>query len=217
MVSWVLSHITQSEHPAAAPQDGEAALEAVIEALLVNPDVWNRTVLFYMYDENGGFFDHVVPPTPPAFTAGEYIGTAARGYESVPIGLGFRVPMLIISPFSRGGFVAGDVFDHTSQLRFLETWLTARGVSNVAVPNLTAWRRQAVGDLTSALNFVRPNSSSPNLPLRLPMNPAEHPECATEELTMAPSPKPTAQAQPTQEPGTRPAPSGPVGGPQFNG
>ncbi len=216
-VSWVLSHINQSEHPASAPQDGEAALEAVIEALLINPAAWARTVLFYMYDENGGFFDHVLPPTPPAFTAGEYIGTTATGFESVPIGLGFRVPMLIISPFSRGGFVAGDVFDHTSQLRFLETWLTARGVGKVGIPNLSAWRRQAVGDLTSALNFVRPDSSSPNLPLRSPMNPAQHPECVTEEVTMAPSPRPSGQALPAQEPGTRQTPSGPVGGPRFNG
>src|SRR5258708_25734277 len=76
--------MTQSEHPAAAPQDGEAALEAVIEALLVNPDVWNRTVLFYMYDENGGFFDHVVPATPPAFTAGGDNGPPTKGLPNRP-------------------------------------------------------------------------------------------------------------------------------------
>ena len=61
-------------------------------------------------------------------------------------------PTLIVSPFSRGGFVARDVFDHTSQLRFLETWLTAKGARNVTVPNLTAWRRGSVGDLTPILN-----------------------------------------------------------------
>ena len=209
-VSWVLSHITQEEHPAAAPQDGEAALEALVEALVANPDTWSKTLLFFTYDENGGFFDHVAPPTPPAGTPGEYVGSPSKGFDTVPIGLGFRVPMLIVSPLSRGGFVARDVFDHTSQLRFLETWLAARRVRNVTVPNLTLWRRRAVGDLTTALNFARPDLAPPQLPPAAPMNPAQHPECATEEATMAPSPKPTSQTMPGQEAGHRPSPSGPV-------
>ena len=110
--------------------------------------------------------------------------------------------MLVISPFSRGGFVARDTFDHTSQLRFLETWLTAKGWDNVGVPNLSQWRREAVGDLTGALNFARPDSSVPRLPVSAPMNPAEHPECATEEVEMSPSPKPASQSMPGQEPST---------------
>jgi phospholipase C len=209
-VSWVLTHVNQLEHPAAAPQDGEAALEAIIDALVANPLTWSKTVLFYTHDENGGFFDHVAPPTPAVGTPGEFVGTAAKGFDTEPIGLGFRVPMLIVSPFSRGGFVARDTFDHTSQLRFLESWLTARGVRKVTVPNLTAWRRGAVGDLTSALNFARPDPAAPVLAPRAPMDPIDHPECATEEATMAPSPKPTSQSMPGQEPGTRPSPSGPV-------
>ena len=55
------------------------------------------------------------------------------------IRIGFRVPMLILSPFSRGGFVSSDLFDRTSMLRFLETRCGAE------VPNLSAWRRVAVG------------------------------------------------------------------------
>jgi phospholipase C len=209
-VSWVLTHITQQEHPAAAPQDGEAALEAIITALAANPETWRKTVMFFTYDENGGFFDHVAPPTAPPGTPGEFVGNAQKGFDTAPIGLGFRVPMLIVSPFSRGGFVARDVFDHTSQLRFLETWLAAKGFRGVAVPNLTAWRRQAVGDLTSALNLRRPDTSLPTLPVRGPMSPADHPECATKELTMAPSPRPRSQSMPSQEPGRRRSPSGPV-------
>jgi phospholipase C len=208
-VSWVLTHITQQEHPSAAPQDGEAALEAIIEAVTANPLTWPKTVVFFTYDENGGFFDHVPPPTPPAAEPGEYV-TAVPSLKTTPIGLGFRVPMLIISPFSRSGFVARDTFDHTSQLRFLESWLTAKGMSNVTVPNLTRWRRQTVGDLTSALNFAGPDGSVPQLPLRGPMNPTDHPECATEEATMAASPKPTSQSLPGQEPGNRRSPSGKV-------
>lgn len=207
-VSWVNTHITQQEHPAGAPQDGEFALQAIIEAVTANPLTWPKTVVFYTYDENGGFFDHVAPPTAPPGTPGEFVKNSNGTYDTLPIGLGFRVPMLIISPFSRGGFVARRVFDHTSQLRFLERWLTAKGVSNVTVPNLSAWRRSTTGDLTSALNFAAPNITLASLPVAQPMNPIDHPECPTEEASMAASPTPTSQSLPGQEPGKRLSPSG---------
>ena len=192
-VSWVLTHINQLEHPSAPPQDGEVALETIIDAVTANPLTWPRTVVFFTYDENGGYFDHVAPPTPRPGEPGEYVGNTTTGFDARPIGLGFRVPMLIVSPFSRGGFVARDTFDHTSQLRFLERWLTAKGAENVAAPNLTAWRRRTVGDLTSALNFAGPNASVPGLPVRGPMTPVDHRECTTEELQSNPSPKPTSK------------------------
>jgi phospholipase C len=207
-VSWVNTHLTQLEHPSAAPQDGEFALEAIVNAVTLNPLTWPKTVVFYTYDENGGFFDHVAPPTAPPGTPGEFVKNPDGTHDPRPIGLGFRVPMLIISPFSRGGFVARDVFDHTSQLRFLERWLTAKGISDVGVPNLSDWRRSTVGDLTSALNFAAPDTSQRTLPVRGPMNPVEHPECITEEISMSPSPQPTSQSLPTQEAGSRPSPSG---------
>jgi phospholipase C len=207
-VSWVNTHVTQQEHPSAAPQDGEVALQAIVDAVTANPLTWPKTVVFYTYDENGGFFDHVPPPTAPAGTSGEFVRNSNGTYDTLPIGLGFRVPMLIISPFSRGGFVARHVFDHTSQLRFVERWLTAKGVSSIGVPNLSAWRRSIVGDLTSALNFAAPNNSLPTLGLQQPVNLADHPECATEEVSMAASPTPTSQSLPAQEPGRRPSPSG---------
>jgi phospholipase C len=115
-----------------------------------------------MYDENDGFFDHVPPPTAPPGTAGEYLAVSplpsdAGGIRG-PIGMGFRVPMLVVSPFSRGGYVASDVFDHTSQLRFLEERFGVRA------PNLSAWRRQASGDLTATLHMGHADTSSPLLP-----------------------------------------------------
>ena len=114
-----------------------------------NPDVWSKTVLFHMYDENDGFFDHVAPPVAPPGTDGEYLTVQplpedADGFAG-SIGLGFRVPMLVISPFSRGGHVCHETFDHTSQLRFLEERFGVRA------PNLSAWRRTTAGDLTAAL------------------------------------------------------------------
>ncbi|TMC47800.1 MAG: hypothetical protein E6J20_19275, partial [Chloroflexi bacterium] len=210
-VSWIVANIVQSEHPAGAPQDGEHVLSQVITALVASP-LWPKTVLFHTYDENGGFFDHVAPPTAPAGTPGEFalLNRATGIRDTNPIGLGFRVPMLIVSPFSRGGFVARDVFDHTSLLRFLETRF------GVEVPNLTLWRRQAVGDLTTALNFAAPDASPPLSVLTTPAPPddiAQHPECATEELQASQYPIPANPPTPHQEPGFRPSPSGPVAPP----
>ena len=116
--------LVESEHPPAPVTYGEVALAQVLNALVSNPAVWEKTALFATYDENGGFFDHVPPPVPPPGTPGEYLTveplpSIAGGFRG-PIGLGFRVPMLVISPFTRGGFVCSRTFDHTSVLRFLE-------------------------------------------------------------------------------------------------
>src|SRR5205085_9983779 len=125
----------------------------VLNTLVSNPSLWAKTALFITYDENGGFFDHVPPPTPATGTAGEYLTVSPlpsdAGGVTGPIGLGFRVPTLVVSPFSRGGYVSSGVFDHTSLLRFIETRFGAE------VPNLSAWRRSVTGDLTRAFNFVK--------------------------------------------------------------
>jgi phospholipase C len=162
-VSWVLTSVADSEHPDfSGPSNGEAAARQVVEALVNHPS-WKNTALFLTWDENGGFFDHVKPPTPPPGTAGEYLTvsplpSAADGIRG-PIGLGFRVPMIVVSPFSRGGLLCSDRFDHTSTLRFLETRF------GVKVPNLSKWRRKHTGDLTSAFNFAgRPKYGKPSLP-----------------------------------------------------
>ena len=84
---------------------------------------------------------------------------AAAGGISGPVGLGFRVPCLVISPFSRGGYVCSQTFDHTSLLRFIETRF------GVEVPNLSSWRRGITGDLTAALALSKPpDTSVPALP-----------------------------------------------------
>ena len=161
-VSWIIPPLAQSEHPAAPPEYGEHFVQEILEALVSNPDVWARTVLFVVYDENGGFFDHVPPVTAPEGTPGEWLASPlpsdAAGVAG-PVGLGFRVPALVISPFSRGGYLCPDVFDHTSLLRFIETRF------GVEVPNLSAWRRSVTGDMTSALALARPPETSvPPLP-----------------------------------------------------
>ncbi|UTH75208.1 phosphocholine-specific phospholipase C [Chromobacterium sp. IIBBL 290-4] len=150
-VSWIVAPQEYSEHPSAAPAAGAYLLDQVLQALTANPDVWASTVLLLNYDENDGLFDHLQPPVAPAGTADEFIG-------GLPIGLGPRVPMLVLSPWSRGGNVCSQVFDHTSVIRFLETW------TGVQEPNISAWRRQICGDLTTALDFSSSNVSVPAFP-----------------------------------------------------
>jgi phospholipase C len=159
-VSWVIPSLLTCEHPAMPPAEGAVGILHVLDILTSSPAVWEKTALIVSYDENGGFFDHVPPPTAPPGTPGEWItaplgGVAESDAIAGPVGLGFRVPCLIISPYSRGGLVASEVFDHTSQLRFLERRF------GVPVPNLSAWRRATTGDLTSAFDFARPAGAGP--------------------------------------------------------
>jgi phospholipase C len=207
-VSWVLASLVDSDHPPSPSIFGESTLSGILAALTLNPAQWAKTALFVTYDENGGFFDHVPPVTAPPGTPGEYITAPAVldptlvGAFPGPIGLGFRVPMLILSPFSRGGFVSSDLFDHTSILRFLETRFGAE------VPNLSAWRRATVGDLTSAFNFAAPNQSIPNLPSTVAAIPSIIQECLANLGGTTPYPLPNPQTLPPQESGTAPKPSG---------
>jgi phospholipase C len=207
-VSWVLASIVDSDHPPAPSLFGESTLFAILNALTSNSAQWAKTALFVTYDENGGFFDHVAPPFAQPGTPGEYITVPAVPDPTVvgsppilgPIGLGFRVPMLILSPFSRGGFVSSDVFDHTSVLRFLETRFGAE------VPNLSAWRRAAVGDLTSAFNFAAPDQA-----ISVSASPGGVPaiqQCKDNLAGFTVYPVPSQQSMPSQEVGTARRPSG---------
>jgi len=153
-VSWLLPPSYQSEHPDFMPAAGADYVASKVNAIAANPDVWAKTVFILIYDENDGYFDHVNPPTAPAGTAGEYITVDD---VSAPIGLGFRVPCIIVSPWTVGGFVCHDTFDHTSVIRLLER------VTGVVNPHITAWRRQTVGDFSAALGTV-PRRRFPRLP-----------------------------------------------------
>ncbi len=215
-VSWVYTTILQSEHPPAPVTYGERVAADVVGTLTANQELWSKTALLITWDENGGFFDHVTPPTPDPGTPGEFVSAAtlpdaAMGIRG-PIGLGFRVPLLIVSPFARGGFVASETFDHTSILRLIEARFGAE------VPNLSAWRRGAVGDLTSAFDFAAPDASVPALPSPSTTDPrVAASNCTTQPATLLPSsgsalpgyPVPP-NAMPSQEPGAPRRPSGPA-------
>src|SRR5260370_777273 len=128
-VSWLVGSVLTSDHPPSPSIFGENVLSLIITALTANPALWAKTLLLVTFDENGGFFDHVAPMTAPPGTPGEFVTAPAVPDPTVigspaitgPIGLGFRVPTLIVSPFSRGGFVSSDLLHHTSVVGLLET------------------------------------------------------------------------------------------------
>src|ERR1700733_15951713 len=101
-VSYILPTSYQSEHPDFMPAAGADYVASKVHAIAANPDVWAKTVFILVYDENDGYFDHVAPPTAPAGTPGEYITSSASTEKDAPgpIGLGFRVPCILISPWT---------------------------------------------------------------------------------------------------------------------
>jgi len=206
-VSWVFAPMAFSEHPGVSGVTaGEALVAQLVRALTADPRAWARTAVLVTWDEAGGFFDHVAPPAAPPDTPGEFLTAAplpARaGGVAGPVGLGLRVPLLVVSPFSRGGYVCSDVFDHSSILRFLEVRFGAE------VPHLSAWRREVTGDLTAAFNFARPDASVPAELTGGPPAPADGPvACAAGS---GPVRAGTPAPLPRQEPGRPRRPSGPV-------
>lgn len=159
-VSWIVAPQIMSEHPSGSPGYGQSLTARLLAALVAHPEVYSKTVFLLNYDENDGFFDHA-PPYVPAVGAAmgaSTVDTAGEVYRGEPVGLGPRVPMLIVSPWSKGGWVNSQVFDHTSVLRLVEQRF------GVAEPNISAWRRAVCGDLTSAFDFATPDAAVAALP-----------------------------------------------------
>jgi phospholipase C len=218
-VSWLVPPKNFTEHPGGGPPSlGACYISQVLDALTANPDTWAKTVFLINYDENDGNFDHLPPPCPPSpLPGGGYAGKStvdtSRDYMNVPnatnlepgdgqpYGPGPRVPMLVISPFSRGGYVNSQVHDHTSVIRFLEQRF------GVMEPNISPWRRAVMGDLSGAFDFANPNDDrsfvrelpSTNL-LGAVLQYAQQSSQAYVE-----PPAEDAQSLPVQAPGSRPA------------
>jgi phospholipase C len=186
-VSWLMPPRLASEHPDHMPAAGAAFVAQTIDAIAANPKVWAKTAFILNYDENDGIFDHVPPPTPHRGTPHEFV-------NGEPIGGGFRVPCIIVSPWTAGGWVCSEPFDHTSILQFVEA------LTGVREPNISAWRRRTFGDLTSAFRFQSAETRIPKLPDAARL-------LALAETQAAELPDPTApqsnQAPPRQEKGSR--------------
>ncbi|AIT26907.1 phosphocholine-specific phospholipase C [Bordetella holmesii] len=218
-VSWICATKTGSEHPSpSSPAQGADYTARVLKALTANPQVWSKTVLLLMFDENDGFFDHMPPPAPPSrhdgpphmqWSGASTVDTTGEYHEIVTgvekddlgrlcgatYGLGPRVPMYVISPWTRGGWVNSEVFDHTSILQFIERRF------GVAEPNISAWRRAVCGDLTSIFDFTAEASAAlPELP---PTAALATRAGALPQTTLAVAPDEPAVAYQSQ--GTRPS------------
>jgi phospholipase C len=163
-VSWIVAPAGYTEHPDWPSNFGAWYISQIFDILVSNPAVFSKTVFLINYDENDGGFDHLVPPTPPQTSANgastvsienELVTTAT---PTGPIGLGIRVPFLAISPWSKGGYVNSQTFDHTSVVQFIEKRF------GVEESNISPWRRAVAGDLTSAFNFASPNDAPVGLP-----------------------------------------------------
>jgi phospholipase C len=201
-VSWLMPTSYQSEHPDYTPAAGADYIASKIDAIASNPDVWANTVFIVTYDENDGHMDHVAPPVPPAGTPDEFL--QVDNSPNWPIGAGHRVPCLIVSPWTQGGWVASETFDHTSLLRFLEV------LTGVTIPNITPWRRATFGDLTSALGMARFPSAVRQLPDTKSLVAAAVEEVTTLPFPTTPGPDgphpspANIQVVPAQEKGPRP-------------
>mmetsp|Transcript_12855 Transcript_12855/g.32792 ORF Transcript_12855/g.32792 Transcript_12855/m.32792 type:complete len:694 (-) Transcript_12855:212-2293(-) len=196
-VSWIIAPADLSEHADHHPAAGEDLTARLLKALSSNSTLYSTTVFILNYDEGGQFFDHAWTPTPPVSADDGMSTVSTQGEvtaEGRPIGLGFRVPLIAISPWSRGGFVNSEVFDHTSVIKFLEVRF------GVHVPTISPWRRAVVGDLTSVFDFAHPDYSWPPLP-----DTAGYVDQANRECSLPSPAVPKNQTMPTQEVGTKPA------------
>ena len=218
-VSWIASPEAYSEHANWPSNFGAWYISQFLDILASNPEVWSKTILFVNWDENDGGFDHVVAPTPPVARANGLSTVDATseiytnpnadgtGFVTGPIGLGTRVPLLAISPWSKGGYVNSQVFDHTSLIRFIEQRFGPE-YPNLIEPNITQWRRAVSGDLTSIFNFANPNDHRVNLPSTagyMPPEASSDPAYASSRPSHPVSPSNVLLGLPAQESGIRPA------------
>ncbi|MDQ0082814.1 phospholipase C [Variovorax boronicumulans] len=221
-VSWIVAPAAYSEHPGpSSPVQGGWYIQETLDALTAVPDVWSKTVLLINFDENDGYFDHYPSPAAPSlnpdgsmagkttlpeadlaverFTHPKPPGTSGQPAPDGRVyGPGVRVPMYIVSPWSRGGWVNSQAFDHTSVIRFIEARF------GVKEPNISPFRRAVCGDLTSAFNFATPNTEAlPTLTGRTTKADAD--KLRADQQALAQVALPLDPQLPRQATGTRPS------------
>ncbi|HEY6922886.1 MAG TPA: alkaline phosphatase family protein, partial [Steroidobacteraceae bacterium] len=204
-VSWIVAPAGYTEHSDWPVDYGAWYISQVIDILVANPEVFSKTVLIINYDEADGSFDHVTPPFPPqsaafgASTVDVHNEIVTTDNPAGPIGLGTRVPFLIISPWTKGGYVTSQVFDHTSVIQFIEKRF------GVTETNISPWRRTVCGDLTSVFNFESPNDPRAHLPSTADFLPPVEELAGGDVPTFIPTQSQLLIGLPKQEKGLRPA------------
>src|SRR5579871_1730169 len=209
-VSWIIAPAGYTEHSDWPVDYGAWYISQVLDILVSNPDVFSKTVLLINYDEADGSFDHIVPPTPPETPANgastvsienEIVTAIGQkpGFQPGPIGLATRVPFIAISPWSKGGYINSQVFDHTSVAQFIEKRF------GVHEANISPWRRAVAGDLTSVFNFSNPNDAPVPLPSTAGFLPPPAELAGGPTTTFIPTLGQVIIGVPSQEKGIRPA------------
>lgn len=182
-VSWLVAPERFTDHPT-SQWYGAWYISEVLNILTKNPEVWRKTIFILNYDENDGLFDHIVPFGPPDNPSQvpdvhgpqgiDYVDFRQQYFKTMnllpsekvegAVGLGYRVPMIIASPWTTGGYVNSEVSDHTSVIQFLETFLSRKTGKELKIDNMSDWRREIVGNLTTAF---RQDQRTPKLPIFL--------------------------------------------------
>ncbi len=220
-VSWLVPPENFSDHPS-APWYGAWYVAEALDILTKNPEVWKKTIFILTYDENDGYFDHVPPfvaPDPDRPETGKVSAGIDTGLDYLrleddakrahakdarggPVGLGYRVPMVIASPWSRGGFVCSEVFDHTSVLQLLERVMQRMATGKLEETNISSWRRAVCGNLTSAFRAAREESVAG---IAFPKKDTFLEEVHRAQFKPMPANFEKLSALPKQEPGVRPS------------
>jgi phospholipase C len=152
-VSWVIPNQHDSEHPPALVSDGQAWVTRLVNAVMRSPN-WSSSAIFVVWDDWGGFYDHVVPPR-----------VDANGY-------GLRVPGLVISPFARRGFIDHQTLSFDAYLKFIEddflggARLDPRTDGRPDSRPSVREEEPILGDLMADFDFTRPPRRPDPLPLR---------------------------------------------------
>lgn len=216
-VSWLVAPQRFSDHTS-SPLYGTWYVSEAIDILTKNPEVWKKTVFILTYDENDGYFDHIPPyvvPKPGDSGSGKVSANidVAADYEpkkDSPIGLGYRVPMLVASPWSKGGYVNSQVFDHTSTIMFIEHLFSHKTGKRIRSKQISSWRREICGDLTSIFRPANAAPSTPVAPLQKEQVVTNIQNAKNKPAQLKPKPLTAAEIEanqylPQQEPGTRKA------------
>jgi phospholipase C len=204
-VSWIVGPAGYSEHPDYPIDYGAWYISQILDILVENPEVFSKTVFIVNYDEADGSFDHMphpfAPPSPAygASTVDASIEIVTTATPTGPIGLNSRVAFLAISPWSKGGYVVSQVFDHTSVIQFIEKRF------GVFEPNISAWRRTVAGDLTTAFNFTNPHDRGVQLPSTNDFLPPVEQLAGGSVNTFVPTQSDVTVGLPGQEKGVRPS------------
>ncbi|OAA57415.1 non-hemolytic phospholipase c [Niveomyces insectorum RCEF 264] len=152
-VSWAFPPGSLQEHPPNTPQDGAWWINQIVDAAIHGKDK-DDTVILLNWDEGGGWGDAVLPIISPKGTPGEWFEDPYGQLGYTFSGPGIRIPLIMISPYTRGGHVFTERGDHSSILLFLEQYLAARGYSNItAKAQMSDWRREHQSNLVNAFDF----------------------------------------------------------------